>query len=433
MRLGWVDFSREARKRAFEALAALSEPGAVDELGFGTLRDAFADALFPGTSTLQTRAKYFILVPCAIRYALEKQQALRQVERECCCQMWKTCGRSREAGVIGNLGLKNGEEWIQRTPSEIYWAGLRKLGILCSPLSSRLWFSHAKRFAEEARGDRKRSSRKPSNHAKHLANENGREEIPAQDGVMDDRETDFTGWKRDFAFPWKKLYEDFRNHFDRQDLAPDLTPDEATFLRQRILEADGTRGTFFAWCLKHDWIPRDDEDVDDGKAPSVERLSPFFRFARSVRRHVPEDMGKLLDAANALNRLVFPARVLHNCILGAHPRAEAIWHGIESEVPAWASAVDLSAISALFPGRIPDSLSTFLTKLRNAFREGNISKAKRIVAQREIDFKPSRAKVLHPEKLPRGKWVGGGWLDYRLPKAGRILRDIVGAKGASDA
>lgn len=414
MRLGWVDFSREARKRAFEALAALSEPGAVDELGFGTLRDAFADALFPGTSTLQTRAKYFILVPCAIRYALEKKQALRQVERECCRQMWNTCGQSQKAGVIGNRGLSNGVEWIQRPPSEIYWAGLRKLGILHTPLSSGLWFTYASRLVDEAGGSA-------------IAGDDG------QEGILDDRETGFSGWKHDFAFPWKKLYPDFCAKRDRKELSPNLTSNEASVLRQCILEADGTRGTLFAWCLQHGRIPHTDGEEDNGDAPSAEGFSPFFRFARSIRRHVPEEMGKLLDAANALNRLVFPARVLHNCILGVHPRAEEIWHGIESEVPGWADAVDLPAIFALFPGRIPKPLADFLSNLQDAFRNDNFLVAKHLVAEREKALKPGRAKVLHPEKLPPGKWVGGGWLDYRLPKAGRILHDIALAEGSSDA
>ena len=34
-----------------------------DELGIGSVRDAFADTLFPGTSTITTRARYFLLVP----------------------------------------------------------------------------------------------------------------------------------------------------------------------------------------------------------------------------------------------------------------------------------------------------------------------------------------------------------------------------------
>jgi len=34
-----------------------------DELGLGGVRDAFADLLFPGTTTIQTVAKYFLFVP----------------------------------------------------------------------------------------------------------------------------------------------------------------------------------------------------------------------------------------------------------------------------------------------------------------------------------------------------------------------------------
>ena len=71
MQLGWVDFSKEERDKALGFLQALQEQGAVDELGIGTIRDQIADALFPGTSTLITRAKYYLLVPCIIREATD--------------------------------------------------------------------------------------------------------------------------------------------------------------------------------------------------------------------------------------------------------------------------------------------------------------------------------------------------------------------------
>ena len=39
-----------------------------DELGIGVVRDALSDLMFPGTSTVQTRATYFLLVPwCYLR------------------------------------------------------------------------------------------------------------------------------------------------------------------------------------------------------------------------------------------------------------------------------------------------------------------------------------------------------------------------------
>ena len=63
MQLGWIDFSKEDRQKAFDVIKLLSEQGAVDELGIGVIRDAFANYFFPGTSTIQTRAKYFLIVP----------------------------------------------------------------------------------------------------------------------------------------------------------------------------------------------------------------------------------------------------------------------------------------------------------------------------------------------------------------------------------
>lgn len=414
MRLGWVDFSREARKRAMEALAALSGPGAVDELGFGTLRDAFADAFFPGTSTLQTRAKYFVLVPCAIRYALEHGMSLRQVELECCRQMCTVSGPlANKSGIIGSLSLDKGSGWIQRPPSEVYWAGMRKLGILRSPLPPGLWFDRARRLVDDAK--------------------DGKPGKEWQEGVSDDPDTAFSGWKGDFDFPWKTLYCGFRTQWDQQSLSPNLTPLEAKFLRERILRADGTRGTLFAWCLESRGRIPPADNAPDNDAPSVEAQSPFFRFAQSIRHDVPKETRQLLDAAIALNRLVFPAHVLHNCILGAHPDAADIWQTIKGEVPIWAKMVDLPTLFALFPGRIPPPLEKFLQKLRNAFLRGNTAEAEVLVKQREIAVKPGRAKVLHPEKLESGKWVGGGWLDYRLKSAGRILRDIAAAKGGPDA
>ena len=413
--LGWLDFSHEARKRVVEALSALEEKGAVDELGFGILRDAFADALFPGTSTLHTRAKYFVLVPCCIRLALESKRSLRRIEQECCRQMWNACGRSRGAGVIGRRGLENGAEWIQRTPSEIYWAGMRKLGILHTRTPTGLWFANASRLAAEM-GQRQAKTKR-------------------EEGVDDDLETQFSGWKRDLDFRlWKDIYPAFLENVEQQTLSPELVSSEASYLRDCILGADGTRGTLLAWCLEHGRIPRIKEN-DEDNAPSMENQSPFFRFSQSVRRHVPPEIGVLLDGANAFNRIVFPARVLHNKLLDV-PGVDAtgFWSKIENDVPLWAKAVDLPAIFAMFPGHIPVSLADFMIRLQNAFCKGDFARAEHLIRSREVSVKGDRAKVLHPEKLDSGKWVGGGWLDFRLANAGRILCDIADSvPGGSNA
>ena len=69
MQLGWIDFSKDERNKVFSVINLLDEPEAVDELGLGVIRNAFADYFFPGTSTVQTRAKYFLIVPYILKEA----------------------------------------------------------------------------------------------------------------------------------------------------------------------------------------------------------------------------------------------------------------------------------------------------------------------------------------------------------------------------
>jgi hypothetical protein len=62
-KLGWVDFAEDDRERMLRVVDLFREQGTQDELGVGTIRDTFADHFFPGTSTIQTRARYFLFVP----------------------------------------------------------------------------------------------------------------------------------------------------------------------------------------------------------------------------------------------------------------------------------------------------------------------------------------------------------------------------------
>src|SRR5262245_57558063 len=59
----WLDHSEEQRRQVLDVLDLFREKSTIDELGLGTIRDAFADLLFPATSAPQTRARYFLFVP----------------------------------------------------------------------------------------------------------------------------------------------------------------------------------------------------------------------------------------------------------------------------------------------------------------------------------------------------------------------------------
>ena len=71
MQLGWVDYSRQERETIKELLKVLGESSSLDELGVGIVRDSISDLLYPGTSVLHTRAKYYILVPELFKKAMK--------------------------------------------------------------------------------------------------------------------------------------------------------------------------------------------------------------------------------------------------------------------------------------------------------------------------------------------------------------------------
>ena len=65
--LAWLDYSQADQRRAREIISMFSQQESRDELGLGRIRDALSDALFPGTSVLLTRARYFLFVPWLFR------------------------------------------------------------------------------------------------------------------------------------------------------------------------------------------------------------------------------------------------------------------------------------------------------------------------------------------------------------------------------
>ncbi|MDL2267509.1 DUF6361 family protein [Desulfovibrio sp. OttesenSCG-928-G15] len=128
MQTGWIDFSRDERNRIIKALSLLEQPGAVDELGIGVVRDAYSDILFPGISTLQKRAKYFVLIPYIFAQA-EKQSfgsaddVLPWVEKQEDAMASFLIHNSRDADRWGIHGLLSHNHIVKQKPSAIYWGG----------------------------------------------------------------------------------------------------------------------------------------------------------------------------------------------------------------------------------------------------------------------------------------------------------------------
>lgn len=135
--LTWLDVSAEHQRRVRDMIRLFEEPGTRDELGVGPVRDAFSDLLFPGTSTIQTRARYFLFIPWhfqdAQRRGLRGDQLAQRVDRS----ERQLIERFREAGQVeGLIGRQAGPK-VKTLPSTIYWNGLDRWGVLTASMSQR--------------------------------------------------------------------------------------------------------------------------------------------------------------------------------------------------------------------------------------------------------------------------------------------------------
>src|ERR1035438_5251062 len=127
--LAWMNFNAAERERTQRLLAQLNGQDTRDELGLGAIRDSIADLLFPGTSTIQTRLRYFLFVPW-IYQELEKGERsggrIANLGREMELDLMECLlAQGEDEGVFGRVAKRQ----LQRLPSSVYWAGLQRWNI----------------------------------------------------------------------------------------------------------------------------------------------------------------------------------------------------------------------------------------------------------------------------------------------------------------
>lgn len=113
-----------------EAVELFRDRDTVDELGLGSVRDAFSDLLFPGTSVLHTRARYLLFIPWIYLDLERRKVASTQVgaaARRDEVRLIEALKRGQPDGQ-GIIGVQAGAR-LQRLPSSAYWQGLHRLGI----------------------------------------------------------------------------------------------------------------------------------------------------------------------------------------------------------------------------------------------------------------------------------------------------------------
>ena len=287
MQLGWIDFSKDERNKVLSVIHLLDEPGAVDELGIGAIRDAFADFFFPGTSTVQTRAKYFLVVPyllqeaCSGNYGTEANNIIRRIdyeERKCRDIFLKTSSD----GVIGSLVPQS---WVQRTPLSIYWTGLKRLGIITEDVSLR-------ELIQQSLLQKSLKKAKEFGNRDKEAEENEKDDFDAGDIS---------------SFHFLNIGDAYKSDW-RDDLTIELEPYEASFLRGQIIRSQSK--TLFAYILKNN-VP-------------IEQYSSIAALSEDIVNDVEPDLAEMMKLANDFNNLVSIITTRFNLIVSQGENVDAV-------------------------------------------------------------------------------------------------------------
>lgn len=129
----WLDFSERDRRRALEVINLFRDRDTVDELGIGTIRDAFAELLLPGTSIIHTRARYFFFIPWMYlrleRRKVPSDRIAGEARKFEVGLVEALLASEDNGGTIGRLARSR----LKILPSAIYWQALHRLGFRLFP------------------------------------------------------------------------------------------------------------------------------------------------------------------------------------------------------------------------------------------------------------------------------------------------------------
>ncbi len=396
--LSWLDFAESDRQRAMQVIDLFREKNTVDELGFSPIRDAFADYFFPGTSTIQTRARYFLFVPWILRRyerrkltASERAAKLRRREVELIRSLLSGC--ADPTGIIG----RDAQAGLQRMPSSVYWRGLRLWGIRMFDGSIEQYF--------------RRLSREGKSPSRPLSTDDGE----PLDGISRDWHPGLPG-EPDGMFEATSL---------------ELRSEEAEFLRDRICTHQP--GSVLARLV----------------ASGRPELSASLVWEPDLTQLLTPDLRVEIEHARLFALCAWGGPLVYSLQLARMKSgSEELVGEFESALGEWQSAVRTEEIGLREWDRtgyweLVRRLNPRISARTQEFAEQWIGVALRaaagervwdngrdrqLIATRERQLKGGRARLLPENVRARDRWQGdasGGPIDYRWGQTQVILNDIL--------
>ena len=393
--LTWLDYSERDRRRALEVIDLFRETDTVDELGLGSIAGSFSDLFFPGTSTTQTRACYFLLVPWTFlkleQRKVKSSEAAQIVRRE---ELKLNRRLREETGTRGVFGRRAGDS-LKRLPSDVYWDGLGSWGIRTFSGHMSVYFRSLDTFYRRETGFRDRP-RDPE----------GRSVPPAN---------------------WHPHLPDPPSGFPEANVSVALRRQDAQYLRERI-QAKHPESLLAVLARR-----ADPQDLD---ANWLWELGGHIEVTPTLRQH--------LHNARLFAVCMQGAALVYNLMLSELRQHDEWTKTHRGSLEDWAAKVD--ALGSSIGDWKPDGVwqvmraqrrslryptQTFVERwveilTRNGPRDvADSSNARTLVRDREVQLKRGHARLTNPRRLELwGGQSGTGLMAYRWGSAKLILKDI---------
>lgn len=399
--ISWLDHSEDDQRRIREMLRLFSDKDTVDDLGLGTIRDAISSALFPGTSVIQTRARYFLFVPwifrrAELRYPQQLVAKATDMERT-------LIGALKEGGDhAGLIGVDAGRN-VRTLPSAIFWGGLIRYGIFLAPsLSIRQYGRHVARGLVAADFEDEIGERTPA------------------------------FWQREIPDAPPDFFKFSRATFE-------LTGEEAEWLCERIISSD-------RFAQHESLLTSFVKDYRGGRQPGTAEAV----WDASLPTGTAEAIRHLVHHAQRFSCAAHGAALLYNLELAEARQkagreetettsrdnyrgrlAEWVAYSRRVRVAQWAAHIDDFWDCLLDHGaRIPPPARRFVDEWAQFLAAGapsiaSSSVARTLVHDRELEHKRGQARLANRKRLD--DWAGDAGtapLTFRWAQVQRMLADI---------
>lgn len=418
----WLDYRAEEREDMLQLIHDLRQPEARDEMGVGRVRDRLADLLFPGTSTIQTRARYFLFIPWIYQKIQERELSGEEATRY---------ARELEGYLISTLQQQNNTEGligsiagpgVKRLASSVYWNGLYVWGIRKKPDSQREFHNNLAHYY------RRRSINKLQNTS---------------------RNKDDEGLFENFRENWESTIPAMPAHFPwgQSRVQLQITLEESRFLQAMIKRyPESKRPNLLRFLVSN--------EIDVPETTQFPWQLPADVLDAIVQQR---ELHRILTHAHNFSEIIHGVRLLYNFWLAekavtldipvnANYRnrvdfwAENMMQPRLAELREWAVHLDDDFWICVGTEGIPSKTKDFIDRwvlraVEDPFSVMDDSVWQKEIIEREHYLKRSKARLLNNDALRLWSGASGAdQLEYRWSTARGFVREIVGAiKGETDA